>query len=191
GVARQHFETSMKLNPNFLPAKLALAEVESARGQDRESVQIAEEILKQNPSNLQARVMHAAGLAKLGESKRAREELLGILNSNKDSKDARYWLALVDFGEKRYAEAEAGFTALVRAGDLRGVTGLARSKEALGQSAAAVQLLEQELTKLPDREDYRLALADVEYRSGKYREARTQLERLAGKNPGSAEIQMR
>ncbi len=191
GVARQHFETSAKLSPSFLPAKLALAEVQSARGLDREAVQIVEEILQQNPSNVQARVMRAAGLARLGEPQRAREELLSILSTNKDSKDARYWLALVDFSQKRFAEAEAGFTALVRAGDMRGVTGVAHCKEAQGQSAAAVQLLERELAKLPDREDYRMALVDVETRSGRYREARKELERLAGKNSGSAEIQVR
>ena len=190
-VARQHIETSVKLNPNFLPAKLALAEVEAARGRDRESEQIAEEILAQNPANLQAKVMRASALAKLGELQKAREELLSILKNDKDSKDARYWLALVDFAQKHFADAEAGFMALVRAGDLRGITGIARSKEAQGQPAAAVQLLQRELEKFPDREDYRLALADVEYRSGRLTEARAELERLATKNPRSVVIQLR
>ena len=100
-------------------------------------------------------------------------------------------MASLDFADRHYAEAEAGFLELLRAGDLRGVTGVARSKEAQGQAAAAGQLLQRELAKFPARTDLRLALVDVEYRSGRLQDARAELEQLAMKIPDSYEVQLR
>lgn len=189
--AREHLETSVKLNRDFLPAELALAGVQLARGENRGAVGIAEEILKSNPANVRAKLTRAAGLANMGEVERAHEELLSVLGSHPDANDARLQLAWLDMAGRRYGQAEAGFLALVRAGDQRGITGLARCKDAQGQPAAAVQLLERELGKFPDREDYRMALVDVYYRSGRFQDAGAELKSLARKHPDSAEIQTR
>jgi tetratricopeptide (TPR) repeat protein len=154
-------------------------------------VQIAEEMLRISPLNLQAKLTRAAGLTKLGELEKAHDELSGILRSGQDSKQARFLLAWVDLAAHRYAEAEAGFLALIRAGDAQGVIGLAQCKDAQGHSGEAMQLLEHELAKSPGNDDYRRALADVEYRAGRFQDARMQWEQLAGKNPNSAEVQLR
>jgi Flp pilus assembly protein TadD len=100
-------------------------------------------------------------------------------------------LASLDLKEKRYGEADAGFRALAQAGDGRGVTGLADSKMVQGQPAAAAQALELELAKHPDRDIYRLALADVQLRMGRLPEAREQLEQLVRRNPGLTEARTR
>ena len=185
--AAQHFETSLKLNPDYLPAKLALARIRLAQGQNGVAIQIADQILDANPWNLQAKLTKAGGLANLGETDKAREELRTTLSVYKDSNDARYQMATLDLREKRYAEAEAGFQMLARAGDSRGVVGLADGKLAVGQPGAAAQILEQELEKYPDRDGYRLALSDVQLHMGRLREARAQLEQVVRRNPGSAE----
>ena len=185
--AAQHFETSLKLNPDSLLAKLALARVRLEQGQNGVAVQIAEEILETNPSNMQAKLTRGAGLANLGEGDKAREELRNILRTYKDSNDARYQLAALDLRQKRYGDAEAGFRALAQAGDLRGFTGLADSKMAQDQPTAAAQILEQELAKHPDRDGYRLALSEVLLRMGRLQEARAQLEQVVRRNPGWAE----
>ena len=190
--AAQHFETSLKLNPDSLLAKLGLARIRLEQGQNGVAVQIAEEILETNPSNLQAKLTRGTALANLGEGDKAREELRSILSIHKDSgtgsdNDARYQLAALDLREKRYTEAEAGFRALAQAEDLRGVTGLADSKLAQGQPAAAAQILEQGLAKHPDRDGYRLALSEVQLRMGRLQEARAQLEQLVRRKPDWAE----
>jgi tetratricopeptide (TPR) repeat protein len=189
--AAEHFETSLKLNPDSLLAKQGLARIRLEQGQNGVAVQIADEILETNPSNLQAKLTRGTGLANLGEGDKAREELRSILNTNQESNDARYQLAALDLREKRYSEAEAGFRALTQAGDPRGVTGLAESKMAQGHPAAAVQILEQELVKHPERDGYRLALSEVQLRMGKLQEARAQLEQVVRRKPDWAEALFR
>jgi tetratricopeptide (TPR) repeat protein len=185
--AAQHFETTLKLSPDALLAKQGLARIRLEQGQNGVAVQIAEEILETNPSNLQAKLIRGTGLAKLGEGDKAREELRSILEVHKDSNDARYQLAALDLREKHYSEAEAAFRTLAEAGDARGVTGLADSKIAQRQPAAAVKILEQELAKHPARDGYRLALSDVQVRMGKLQEARAQLEQLVSRKPDWAD----
>jgi tetratricopeptide (TPR) repeat protein len=184
--AAQHFETSLKLNPDSLLSKQGLARIRLEQGQNGVAVQIADEILETNPSNLQAKLTRGTALANLGEGDKAREELQSIVTSFKDAKDtndARYQLAALDLREKRYREAEAGFRALTQAGDARGVTGLAESKMAQGQPAAAVRILEEELAKHPEHDGYRLALSEVQIRMGKFHEARAQLEQVLRRKP--------
>jgi len=189
--ARQHLEISVGLNRDSVPAKLALADVQLARGQNREAMQIAEDALRLSPANIQGQLIRSTALAKMGETAKARDGLKQILHYFPDVSEARFRLASIDFAEKRYADAEAGFLALLRAGDVRGVAGVARCKDAQGQPAAAVQLLQRELAKFPGRADLRLGLVDVEYRSGRFEEARAELEQLAGKSPDSFELQLR
>jgi tetratricopeptide (TPR) repeat protein len=189
--AKQHFEISVALNRDSVPAKLALADVQLARGQNREAMQIAEEALRLSSGSIQAQLTRSTALAKMGEIAKAREGFKNILHLFPDANEARFRLAAIDFAEKHYPDAEAAFLELVRAGDLRGVTGVAKCKEAQGQPAAAVQLLQRELAKFPGRLDLRLALVDVEYRSGRLQDARAELQELAAKNPTSVELQMR
>ncbi len=189
--AAQHLETAVGLNRDSVPPKLALADVQLARGQNREAMQVAEDALRLSPGNIQAQLARSTALAKMGETVKARDGLKQILHYFPDVNEARFRLASIDFAEKRYADAEASFLALLRAGDLRGVTGVARCKDAQGQPAAAVQLLQRELAKFPGRTDLRLGLVDVEYRSGRFQEARAELEQLAGKSPDSFELQLR
>ncbi len=189
--AKQHFETSVALHRDSVPPKLALADIQLARGQNREAMQIAEDALRLSPGNVQAQLARSTALAKMGEIAKAREGLKNILHFFPDSNEARLRLATIDFAEKHYADAEAAFLELLRAGDLRGITGVAQCKQAQGQPAAAVQLLQRELAKFPGRADLRLALVDVEYRSGRFQEARAELEELASKNPNSFELQLR
>src|SRR5260370_34867610 len=50
--AKQHFEISVALNRDSVPAKLALADIQLARGQNREAVEVAEDGLRLSPGNI-------------------------------------------------------------------------------------------------------------------------------------------
>jgi len=189
--AKHHFEISVGLNRDSVPAKQALADVQLARGQNREAVEIAGEVLKVSPGYVPAQLTRSTAWAKMGEITKAREGFQSIVHSHPGANEPRFRLATIDFAEKHYADAEAGFLELLRAGDMRGITGVAKCKEAQGQPAAAVQLLQRELAKFPGRADLRLALVDLEYRSGRFQDARAELENLAGKNPNAFELQLR
>jgi len=147
--------------------------------------------LKLSPGNVSAQLTQSAAWAKMGEIAKAREGLKSILLYHPDEREARFGLASIDFADKHYAEAEAGFLELLRAGDSRGVAGVAKCKDAQGQPAAAVQLLRRELARFPGRTDLRLALVDTEYRAARFQDARAELEQLASKNPESFELQLR
>ena len=188
--ARQHLQTAVLANPSLIPAKQSLAEVQLARGHDGDAVRLADEILQANPESFQARVTRAAGLTKMGQLSKAHEELAGILRNN-NSNEIRFRLAWVDVADKRYPEAESGFQALIRAGDGRGIIGLARCKEAEGQTATAVQILESAVAKNPDSDEFRTALAEVQYHAGRFQDARAQLERVAAKNPNNSDAHVR
>ncbi len=189
--AAQHFETTLKLEPDFLPAMLGLTRVRLAQGQNGVAVQMAEKILQSSPQNIGAKLLRATGLVNLGETQKAREELTSVLDLQKDSNDARYQLATLDLREKRWVEAEAGFRALAQAGDGRGITGLADLRIAQGRPAAASELLEQALAKHPDGDAYRLALSEVLLQMGKFQEARTQMEQVVRRNPGLVDARIR
>jgi tetratricopeptide (TPR) repeat protein len=185
--AAQLFETTLRLSPDSLLAKQGLARIRLQQGQNGVAVQIGEEILETNPRNLQVKLIRGTALANLGEADKAREELRSILSIDKDANEARYQMAALDLREKHYREAEAGFRILAQAGEGRGITGLADSKLAQGRPAAGAQILEEELAKHPDRDDYRLALSEVQLRMGRVQEARAQLEQVVQHNSGSAE----
>jgi len=70
--AKQHFEISVALNRDSVPAKLALAEIQLVRGQNREAMQIAEDALRLSPGNIQAQLTRSSALAKMGISFRTR-----------------------------------------------------------------------------------------------------------------------
>lgn len=189
--ARQHLQTSINLKRDFVGARLALAQVQLASGQDREAVRIADEVLQSNPANVSAKLVRANGLSKMGELDKAHDELTAVLRSGAESSEVRYRLAWIDMAQRRYPEAESGFQKLAQAQDPRGWIGLADCKEAQGQYAAAIQLLEQVTAKQPDQLDLRIALADAEYRAGRFQDASKQLDALAAKHPNSPEIQLR
>jgi len=188
--ARHCLESSISLNPEFMPAKMSLARVQLARGNYRSAVDISDEILKTAPSNQQAHLTRATGLANLGERDKARAELNALLRGRQDN-EARFQLARLDFAEKRYADAESGFMTLVHDGDARGILGVARSMSARGQQAGAVQLLDKEVAKYPDRDDYRMALVEVQYETKQFQQAREQLEELSRRRPDSEEVFLR
>jgi Tfp pilus assembly protein PilF len=78
---------------------------------------MTEAILNTNPANLPAELAHASALAGVGETQKAREELVRVLENHKDSNEARNQLARLDLNSKRYREAEAGFRVLIQAGE--------------------------------------------------------------------------
>ena len=189
--ARQQFETSVNLKPDFMAARLALGQVQLASGHDREAVRVADEILRSNSNNVAAKLLRATALSKMGDLDKARDELAAIAHSGAESNDVRYRLAWIDFAQRHYSEAENGFQKLAAARDPRGWIGLADCKEAQGQSAGAIQLLEHELEKQPDQYEIRVALADAEYRASRFADATKQLSALAANHPDTLDIQLR
>lgn len=172
-------------------AKLELAQLELARGDNQKAVQQVDEVLVRDPGNLGARLIRTSGLMNMGELDKARSELILMTKAFPNSNDVRYQLAYLDLKQEHYKEAEAGFEALRQMNDPRGLSGIIQSKTAQKQFPEAIRFLQDQLKKQPDRDDVRMALAQVEMQVGKFPEAIRDFQMLLDKNPKALGIYVR
>ncbi len=192
--AREQLEIALRIDPHHAPAKLAWAELALARGEPARAVQATDEVSREDPANPVARLIRANSLLKMAEPEKARQELTVLLGMYPGSpepdifNDARDQLAELDFRERRYQQAEDGFRALVQAADSRGAPGLIQCAIAQGQWQQAIHTASEQLQRSPDRQDYRLALAEVFAASGNFGAAAAEFQMLIGKNPKSARL---
>jgi tetratricopeptide (TPR) repeat protein len=203
--AREQFEAALRLDPHHAPAKLAWAELALARGEWGRAVEAASEVLNEDSTNVTARIVRAGAFVNMAEGKKAREDLAAALlvdpasqgpassagpASSEDPafRDAREQLAELDFRERRYREAEAGFRGLIALGDSRAVEGLLKTEIAQGEFQEAIQFASDQVRRWPDRGGTRFALAECLIAAGSYTAAATQFQMLIDKNRGSAEL---
>jgi tetratricopeptide (TPR) repeat protein len=189
--ARIHFQEALKREPLYTPAKLALGELQLVRGENAPAVQTAEEIIKGDPTNLPAHLMRANGLMRIGEMQKAREEIVTALKMYPKSNDVMFQLGQLEFAEKNYKQSEAAFQALLEAKDPRGLPGVMESKVAQSQWDQAIQIAQSQIKQAPDRADYRVALAKIYFRAGKYADSAAQYQSLIDKNPKVSDLYVR
>jgi tetratricopeptide (TPR) repeat protein len=189
--ARIHFQEAIKLEPRYTPARLALGELQLAHGETSSAVQTADEVLRADPTNLPARLMRSNALMRLGEGDKAREEIATELKMFPKSNEVVFQLGQLEFTEKNYKQAEAAFQALLQANDPRGLPGIMETKVAQSQWDQAIEIAQKQLKQAPDRADYRLSLAKIYFRAGRYAEAASQYQMLIDKNPKIADLYVR
>ncbi len=186
--ARLQFEEALKARVGkvpYIPALMALSQLELARGGNPQAVEYANTIIRYAPANLTARLVRTMGLANMNEFDKARQELETLIRYKPDSTDTRFQLARLDMLQKKYKEAESEFEILVKANDSRGLTGLIECKVAEGNAAEGVGLIQAQLAKSPTNILYRNALATLYYNTGKYKEAAGEFQKLVDQNPNT------
>lgn len=190
--ARQQFREAVKLRADYLPPQIALASMEIQRGDFAKALQAADDILKVDPNNLVGRLIHANAQSGLGDRQKARAEVLEILKNNPKLAEARLQLAMLDFQTKDYKAAEQAFRELYEGTppDSRGLMGLLEVFLAQGRGEQAVQLIQSEIGKQPDRADFQYALANTAVRAGKYDLAVNTYSKLIGQNPNRADLML-
>ena len=186
--ARVEFLAALKAEPKYTPAKVALAQLELERGEKGKAVQMADQVLTTDPTNLLARLIRANGLFQMGEYPKTREELNVALKLYPKSNDARFQMGQLDYAEKHYKEAESDFETLMQANDPRGLRGIVESKIGQGHWDDAIQFTSEQVQKAPDREDYRLALAKIYFRAGKYGQSAGEFDKLIQKSPKAPDL---
>jgi tetratricopeptide (TPR) repeat protein len=187
------FQEAVKLRPDYLAPKLALARLDLARGEYAKAMQGSAEILGLDPNHLGAKLIRSSALLGSGELRQARDELEALVKARPDSSDAQFQLAMLNFSEKRYKDAENIFRRLHEdsPGDPRGFMGMVESHMIQGRQAQALDMLQNVIQKSPDRPDYRLALANVAVRAEKFDLAIGEYQSLLAKNPKSADVYLR
>jgi tetratricopeptide (TPR) repeat protein len=189
--ARTQFLEALKLEPRYIPARVALAENYLMRNESAKALQTADETIALDANNLVARLIRASALIGMRENVKAREELTFVLGKYPKSNDARFQIATLNFIDRRYPEAEADFTLLMQANDPRGLPGILEAKVGQGQWPQAIKMAADQLRAAPDRDDYRLVLAKIYYRAGKYVECAAEYQKLIDKNPKSSDLYVR
>jgi tetratricopeptide (TPR) repeat protein len=186
--ARLQLQETLKIKmggQEYIPAKLLMTEVLLIRGESAKAVQSADEVIVRMPNNLPAHMLRTLGLVGMGEAAQARKELTTIVQNNPRIGDAIFQLANLDFTEKHFKEAQAGFEALMKLNDPRGFQGLVNCRVRLGDYDGAIQLVKDQLKQTPDRLDYRRVVAEIESEAGRFDQAIADYQTMIQKDPSA------
>jgi tetratricopeptide (TPR) repeat protein len=189
--AHVQFSEALRIDPKHVGARLSLAEVDLARGENGQAVSNADQVLSAEPANAEAMLLRARGWMKMGEDRKAREDLATVLATNPKWNDARRELAELDLRQRRFEEAETLFQALLADGDARGLTGAIECEVGQGRWAQAIQMAAEQVQRKPESAEYRAKLADLLLRAAKYGDAAEQFQELIDRSPSSEELYLR
>lgn len=194
--ARVAFEDAIKQRADYLPPRMALAQLYFRKGEHAKTVQAADAILAMQPGHLPAMLVRAAALTGMRDFGRAREAISETIKLHPTALEAHLQLAVVNMGEKKFKEAEDGFRKLYESNpkDLRSLFGLAEcylAQQTPQKQAQALELIQKEAARNPGRDDLTLALANVAARTGKTDLSIQQFEALIAKRPKDAFLHVR
>jgi putative PEP-CTERM system TPR-repeat lipoprotein len=177
---------SAKLNANYLPPRLVLAEMAQKTRNYSEAIRVANEVLAVDPENLDARLWRATGMIGNKAFLQARPELNALLEQKPDSMNVNLLIAVLDTAEKKYRNAETRYLRLYKPGqtDLRPLEGLIQLYAEQRQVEKSLKLLDEELKQAPDSRPIHLLLAATAARAGKLDLAIEQYKWLQSKDPG-------
>jgi len=184
--ARQQFTEAIRERPDYLPARLALAQLQVMRAREPSEYDLAlksvDEILQIDKRNGPARMIQAAAL--LGEKRytEARQLLEAIRQANPNAPDIDFSLGMVAMKEGNLKEAEDIFRKAYDANpkDARGLIGLVETLAGSNHYDEAIQFLKSELAKNPKRNDLQMALGNVAVRAGSFDLAIGQFQAVLG-----------
>ena len=166
--ARQEFDTAIQQRPDYVPARLAQTQVHLIRGDNDAALKSADEVLKISPGSVQGIVMRAAALQRLHRNDEARTMLNAVLTQNPKQVETLLELGLLDLNEKKLKESQDLFRRAWEAdpSNMRGLLGQSRAFLVDGQPDKAVQIVEAEAQKYPNRVDLLSALGNSQASAG-------------------------
>jgi tetratricopeptide (TPR) repeat protein len=181
--ARGQFFEAIKHKPDYIPARLALAQLHVMRGEFDAAFQAAQEVLKFDPANHNARLIESAALMgqkRYGDSRRLLETMAAAQPS---SPEVLLQMGVVNLAENKYKEAEEAFRKAyqLNPANSRGLIGVVETYMAQNRTAQALQILQGEAEKSPDRLDLRMALGNMALRAGRYDMAAAEYQALLQK----------
>jgi tetratricopeptide (TPR) repeat protein len=103
--ALDQFERCVKLDPNYAPGWLALAELEIARGNPAAAEQRAESVLRTDPNHVPANLVRARALVSRGKTADAAQTLDRLLDLQPDHQDALFLYASAEMARNNRGKA--------------------------------------------------------------------------------------
>jgi len=192
-AARTQYTEAVKISKYLTAAHLGLGQIALAKQEPGKAVSAADEILSYDPSNLAARILRINGLLAGGNTNQARIDINNYLKDTPDNPDLKYQLAIVNFVERRYQEAEQQFRALQQRfpNDLRLLFAIAEVMLRTNRQADAMRLVQEAYRKNPDQPGLKLALANTAMRVNQLDTAEQQFRALLALDPNNIDIVMR
>jgi len=134
--------------------------------------------------------MRSSALAAVGNHDEARKELAETIKDHPNSREAHVQIGLLDLSEKRYPEAESEYRQLYQQNpdELKAVQGLAETYAQEGQVGKAIDLLQKELAKHPERVEIRMLLGNLAFRTKNYDVAIQDYRELLKARPNAGEV---
>ena len=184
GQAFQEFQEAVKRSPGYLPPLLAMAQIHIGKNEFTQALAILNDVvLKRAPENLRARLLRTSAMMGVGDTAQARTNVMEALKLYPKDPELHLQLALVDLADKKFSQAEAGFSKLYEANsaDLRPLYALTEAYVDQKKFALALGLLQKEAQRLPDRPELQLALGNVAVKAENYGLAVSQFQKLLQK----------
>ena len=191
--ARMQLEAAIKIRPDFLVARDMLARIYLQKGDYAKALKEADDVIGLNKNDLQARLTRSTALLGVGDKAKATEELDSVLKLAPNNPEARYQVGYLAWQDKDYKKAEQVFNDLYKANpkDLRGLVGMVETMASANRMGDAIKVMEKTVSEAPQREDFRLVLANMYVRDQRYDDAIHVLEELLKSSPKSADLLLR
>ena len=191
--ARLQLEAAIKSRPDFILARDMLARLYLNKGDYSKALKEADDTIALDKNDLPARLNRSSALMGIGDSQKARQEIDTVLAIAPNNPDARYQAGYLAWTEKDYKRAQQVFDELYKANpkDARGMIGLVETMASQNRMADAIKLLQDSISRQPDRRDFRLALANLYVRDQRYDDAVKLLQELLKTEPKSGDLLLR
>ena len=195
--ARQQFQKAIELRPDYVLARLALAELQVRHGEFDAAFKSAEAVLTTyDKGNFSARLIESAALIGQKKFNESRVLLDAMLKANPGSPDVLFQLGVVNLAENRFKEAEDAFrrSYQLNPANARGLMGIVETEMAQNKTEEALKTLQAESDKAPGRVDLQVVLGDTAARAGKFDLALQTFNRAlgqVGKAKGQGDIYLR
>ena len=168
--ARQEYQKSVDLRPDYLLARLSIAQLQLRRREWEGALRAAQQVLAVDRGNINARLIESAAL--MGEKRLADSRALldQLVKQFPNSPDIHYQLGLLNLADKRYREAEESFrkSYQLNPANSRGLMGVVETYMAQNRTDQAIAELQTESNKAPQKQELRLALATAAVMARKF-----------------------
>ncbi len=190
--AADQFERSIKLDANYAPGWLALAELELTRGNAAVAEQRAESVLQANRGNLNALLIRARAQSRRGKFTEAQRTFEQVMALQPRNTDALFWLAATRAGQGDWTEAQKMFAAgqSEEPANPRWILAQGASLAKGGKLNEARKLLEKAAPSFPNREELDARLAEIQLAMQDGPAAQETFARLAQARPGQLDYQL-
>lgn len=188
--ARLQLEETIKLRVDFLAARELLTRIHLTRNDATKALQEADSILKFDANNLAGHLARSSALLMLQDKDKARQELDFVTRTYPQNAEARYQMGYLAWQDKDFKKASDVFGELHRANpkDIRGLVGVVETLAGKGDLPGAIQEMSTALAAEPDRQDLKIAVANLYVRAEKYDDAVRNYQSVLSKDPRNADV---